>query len=189
MKRRSSVGCSPWIWSPQSAAFTLIEIMVVVGIIGIVLVMGAPPFVRSLQKDALRQATSDIEEACSKARALAILQGVPMQLVLRANDGQLTVTPAPEPGLRRTAPEEGPDNSVAAAGPAAPVFSAQLQRDVAVTLLYVNLKNQMEAEVSRVHFYPNGTSDEFTIVLETNRGVRRISLESVTGLADVEVIR
>jgi len=47
----------------------------------------------------------------------------------------------------------------------------------------------MQTEATHVHFYPNGTSDEFTIVLQAQGGVRKISLECVTGLATVEVIR
>jgi len=190
MRRRLPALRRPGAWGAGPAGFTLIEIMVVVGIIGIVLAMGAPPFVRSLRKDALRQAASDIEEACSKARAQAILQGVPTELVIRAKDGQLTVASLPEAGFNRAGPDGAPaEPSAVAAGPHSPVFSAHLHEDVAVTLLYVNLKDQMEAEESRVHFYPNGTSDEFTIVLQTERGIRKISLECVTGLANVEVIR
>ena len=172
------------------AGFTLIEIMVVIGILAIVLAMGVPPFVRSLQKDSLRQAVSDIEEACGKARAQAILRGVPTELIIRAADGQLTVAPAPATRAGQTAADgdstEQPANSFVAQSP---VFSAHLREDIAITLLYVNLKDRMKAEESRVHFYPNGTSDEFTIVLETGGGVRKISLDCVTGLANMEVLR
>ena len=45
----------------------------------------------------------------------------------------------------------------------------------AVTLLYVNLKDQMEAEETRVHFYPNGTSDEFTMIVQAGNGTRKLS--------------
>jgi len=55
--------------------------------------------------------------------------------------------------------------------------------------LYVNLKDQMEADEAHVRFYPNGTSDEFTIVLESKGEIRKISLECVTGLPAVQVIR
>ena len=172
------------------AGFTLIEIMVVIGILAIVLAMGVPPFVRSLQKDSLRQAVSDIEEACGRARAQAILRGVPTELIIRAADGQLTVAPAPATRAGQTAADgdstEQPANSFVAQSP---VFSAHLREDIAITLLYVNLKDRMKAEESRVHFYPNGTSDEFTIVLETGGGVRKISLDCVTGLANMEVLR
>jgi hypothetical protein len=67
-----------------------------------------------------------------------------------------------------------------------PVFSARLNENVAVTLLYVNLKDQMAAEETRVHFYPNGTSDEFTIILQFGNEMRKISLEVVTALVNVE---
>ena len=49
--------------------FTLIEIMMVVGILGMVLAMGMPAFIRSIRRDPLRQAVSDIEEACRELLA------------------------------------------------------------------------------------------------------------------------
>jgi prepilin-type N-terminal cleavage/methylation domain-containing protein len=168
-------------------AFTLIEIMVVIGILGIVLAMGVPPFVRIFQKDPLRQAVSDITEACDKARAQAILQGVPTAVVIRASDGRVSVVSSPDTKSNETVTPGGPSEPATAAGPT--VFNAHLNEDVAITLLYVNLKNEMESEESRVHFYSNGTSDEFTIVLQTPAGIRKISLECVTGLWNVEVIR
>ena len=170
-------------------AFTLIEIMVVVGVLAIVLAMGVPPFIRMMRKDSLRQAVSDIEEACSKARAEAILHGVPTEVVLRAADGQVTVAPVPDSPTGKTVGGAESSEQPADAATRPTVFSARLREDIAVTLLYVNLKNRMEAEESRVHFYPNGTSDEFTIVLQGAQGVQKISLECVTGLASVEVLR
>jgi len=173
------------------AGFTLIEIMVVIGILAIVLAMGVPPFVRSLQKDSLRQAVSDLVEACSTARAQSILRGVPMEVVIRATERQLGVAPVPDAQMKQAG--AGAESSEPPADPAAkpPSFSAHLHDDVRVSLLYVNLKNQMDLDTDecQVHFYPNGTSDEFTIVVETPAGVRKISLECVTGLANVEVIR
>jgi prepilin-type N-terminal cleavage/methylation domain-containing protein len=171
-------------------AFTLVEIMIVVGILAIVVAMGMPAFVQTLKKEPLRQAVSDIVDACTQARAQAILKGAPAELTIRAADGQLTVAPvrknavAGEEGTLEPTVESGD-----ATAPATPMFSARLQEDIAVTLLYVNLQDRMEAEETRVRFYPNGTSDEFTIVVQFGGGIRKISLECVTGLADVEVVR
>src|SRR5438552_10091839 len=138
--------------------------MVVIGIVAIVLAMGVPPFVRSLQKDSLRQAVSDIEEACGRARAQAILRGVPTELIIRAADGQLTVAPTPETRAGQTAAggdstEQPADSFV----PQSPVFSAQLHEDIGITRLDVNLKDEMDAEESGVHVYLTGTTDEFPI--------------------------
>ena len=174
--------------------FTLIEIMMVVGILGMVLAMGMPAFIRSIRRDPLRQAVSDIEEACSKARAAAILRGSPAELVIRAEGGQLNVVPAREDSAEQTAASvealgQPAEPSADKAASQSPVFSARLNENIAVTLLYVNLKDQMEAEETRVHFYPNGTSDEFTMIVQAGNGMRKISLECVTALATVEVIQ
>ena len=171
--------------------FTLIEIMMVVGILGMVLAMGMPAFIQSIRRDPLRQAVSDIEEACSKARAAAILRGSPVELVIRAEGGQLNVVPARDDNAEQTAASvealgQPAEPSADKAASRSPVFSARLNENVAVTLLYVNLKDQMEAEETRVHFYPNGTSDEFTIIVQFGNEMRKISLEVVTALVNVE---
>ena len=171
--------------------FTLIEIMMVVGIIGMVLAMGMPAFIRSMKSDPLRQAVSDIENACSKARAAAIMGGSPVELVIRAEGGQLNVVPSRDDNAEQTAESvealgQPAEPSADKAASQSPVFSARLNENIAVTLLYVNLKDQMAAEETRVHFYPNGTSDEFTIILQFGNDMRKISLEVVTALVNVE---
>ena len=171
--------------------FTLIEVMMVVGILGMVLAMGMPAFIQSIRKDPLRQAVSDIEKACSKAREAAILRGTPVELVLRAESGQLEVIPARDDNvwLKVTgaeAPGEPAEQSADKAASQSPVFSARVNENVMIALLDVNLKNQMEAEETSVHFYPNGTSDEFTIILQFGNELRKISLEVVTALVNVE---
>jgi prepilin-type N-terminal cleavage/methylation domain-containing protein len=166
--------------------FTLIEIMVVVGILAMVLALGMPPFLRSLNKDPLRKAVSEIEKACSKARELAILHGVAAELMISAA-GQLSVSEMADQRISGgTQPDAGSESAVSAGT----FFSAQWPADVVkVRLIYANLKAQDDTTETRVHFYPNGTSDEFTMVLETDRGACKISLECVTGLATLEVIR
>src|SRR5204863_7776173 len=79
--------------STGRAGFTLIEIMMVVGILGMVLAMGMPAFIQSIRKDPLRLAVKDIDDACSKAREAAILRGSPVELVIRAEGGRLNVVP------------------------------------------------------------------------------------------------
>jgi len=48
----------------RAGAFTLIEILIVVGIIGLTLTMGVPAFVRAMHKEGMRKAQSDLLEAC-----------------------------------------------------------------------------------------------------------------------------
>ena len=56
--------------------FTLIEIMIVVGIMGIVMTMGVPLVYNVFRKAPFTKAITDIVEVCSHARARAILQGL-----------------------------------------------------------------------------------------------------------------
>ncbi len=67
-------------------------------------------------------------------------------------------------------------------------FAMTLPETVAIELMEVNFQDAMEWAEARVRFYPNGTSDEFKMILwraDTNER-RMLKLEVVTGLADFE---
>src|SRR5437773_196313 len=51
----------------QRVAFTLLELMVVVGIMALVMATAVPLIHNFMHKDSLRQAVSDVVEACSHA--------------------------------------------------------------------------------------------------------------------------
>ena len=170
------------------SGFTLLEIMIAIGIAAIIMATGIPAFVRAMQKEGLRKGVSDLVEGCSHARAWAILRGIPTELVIRAENGQITVQPAHVNERDEFAGVASAAND--APPPAAmPAYSGQLPDHVAVRLVAVNFQEQMDQPEVRVRFFPNGTSDEFTIILTSAKGERKISLDVITGLADVEVIR
>ena len=145
--------------------FTLIEIMMVVAIIGLTLTMGIPSFVRVLKKEGMRKAESELLEACQDARRAAIMNNQTTDLVLHPFDGSFEVAGA----FERTA----------------------FPNDITIDILGVNFIQLERAEEARVHFFPNGTSDEFTILIHsTSDGAyRKIYLDTVTALPVVEDIR
>ena len=103
-----------------------------------------------------------------------------MAVVFRAEDGQINVQPV---GGFVAAETSAPGSSSS-------IFSARLGKEVGIAMLDVNLMDQMQASEARVRFFPNGTSDEFTMVLQSDKGeMRKITLEATTGFADVEVLR
>jgi len=52
-------------------------------------------------------------------------------------------------------------------------------------MLDVNLTEYKDADEVRVHFYPDGTSEEMTLIIHAEGQYRKISLEVTTGLASV----
>lgn len=180
------------VFSPAGigdCGFTLVEIMIVVAVVAIVFAIGAPSFVHVVQKEPMRQAVSDVIEALGQARAQAILRGVNVEFRL-TGEGDLGVVPAEGRGRRLRFDGFNDPSVEGEPGDASRMlFSARLHGDVAVTLLEVNFRSQMDAEEARVRFHPNGTCDDFTVVLEFGREMRRIWVDPITALADVEALR
>jgi len=178
-------------------AFTLIELMVVIAIVGLVLTIAVPSIYRQLHPDSMQKAVSDFMEACSQARARAILEGTIAEVVLTAEDHSISVRGA-GPGARSSAkPLESPDlagndwrmpeprsaPSTEGAG-----FTAKLSEKIAIELMEVNFTDQMELDEARIQFHPTGICDELKLVLfQPSSGERRLlTLDVVTGQLDVE---
>jgi prepilin-type N-terminal cleavage/methylation domain-containing protein len=168
--------------------FTLIEIMIVVAIMGIAMMIGLPAIGNALHREGLVAAVKDVVEVCSNARAQAILQGKITELHIYPHDGRFVV------GGGGAAPAASAAITAATAAPMAENgkhgFSAQLSNRISIELLDVNFSEYKDEPEAVVRFYPNGTSDEFTLVLLGDNAERRkISLEVVTALADVDLLR
>jgi prepilin-type N-terminal cleavage/methylation domain-containing protein len=177
-------------------AFTLIEIMIVVAIMGVVLTMGVPIVYKAWHKAPMSKAISDIIEVCSHARAMAILQGREVDVVFHPREGRFEVgaSAVPPPGpaqpgsppIPAPAPAPFPSTTAPAAGSG---LSGRLSDRVLIEMMDINkLPHEFrDDDVARVRFYPNGTCDELTLILVSDTNERReITLEITTGLASVE---
>lgn len=190
---------------PSRAAFTLIELMVVVGIIAVIMTIAVPSIYRQLNPDSMQKAVKDIMEACNNARAYAILNGSDTDLVIHLADKRIEVVPgsssssaastvaAPENRLSslsvsgeewRMADRPKGGNANAAQAP----ISVKLSDRIVIEALLANGEDATESETARVRFYPNGTCDELNLVLLSDQGEnRQIWLDVVTAQADFEV--
>jgi len=152
--------------SSFNRAFTLIEIMVVVAIMGIILAAGFPSLYGFFHKAGLRKTTGDIVETCQSARAMAILSGNPTDLVFHPREGTC-------------------EASATGAGYGSWAHSAKIE-DCTIEMLDVNLQECKDFDTARVRFFPNGTCDELTLILRSSHNEwRKIKLEVTTALPKV----
>ncbi len=169
--------------------FTLIEIMIVVGIMGIVLTMSVPMVYKLWRKAPMIQAVRDINEVLSRARAQAIMQGSVAEVVFHPQDRRMEVSGAVSPRQPQPRVAENEDLGLAAVRPPPPPGSgksATLDSSIAIEMLDVNLSEYKDREIARARFFPNGTCDELTIVLHSDKGEwYKIALEVTTSLATV----
>jgi prepilin-type N-terminal cleavage/methylation domain-containing protein len=137
-------------------AFTLIEVMIVVAIIGLIAAMGIPSILLELKKDGMRKAVSDVKDVLDDARSHAILDN---------ETTYVTFHPA--------------QKSLESSGGK----SAVLDDGVDIAMLDINLMDFSQSDVSRVRFFPNGTCDELMLVLISGGDRMKITLEFSTGIA------
>lgn len=136
--------------------FTLIEVMMVVAIIGLTLTMGLPAFLKVTRREGMRKAEYDVMQACIEARRAAIMNNETVELVINP--------------LQRTVEVPGA------------FAQEQLPGEIVIETLGVNFIESKNFERAVVHFFPNGTSDEFTIVLHGVGQMTEIDLDTIAAL-------
>jgi prepilin-type N-terminal cleavage/methylation domain-containing protein len=177
---------------PRSpAAFTLLEVMMVVAIIGLMMTMSVPAILRTMHQEPLRKAVNDVMNICSHARAQAILHGVTTCVVFHPRSKEVTLTAITSTNAMddfSSAGKTGGDRKTPAYDASA-LNSAKFSDSVTIDMLDINLTEYKDANEAQVRFFPNGTSDEMTLILHSGGQYQQVSLEVMTGLASLKAIR
>jgi len=84
--------------SPTSPrrAFTLIEMMIVVAIIGLVAAMGVPSILQALRQDGMRKAINEVKDTLDNARSRAIFSGQTTEVVFHPLEKSVGSTTLPD---------------------------------------------------------------------------------------------
>jgi type II secretion system protein H len=176
----------PGLGRRRRFAFTLIEVMIVVAIMGIVVTMSVPMVYKVWRREPLNKAVRDVVEVLSNARAQAIMQGRMVELLLYPQERRMAVSgfggaPQSQDAEPWSIEEKNQISLDAGSG-----MSAVIDEQVTIEMMDVNLIEYKDAEFARVRFYPNGTCDEMTLILHSDKGDwLKISLEVTTSLASV----
>ena len=160
-----------------AAAFTLMELMVVVAIIGLVGAMSVPAILQMRHEAPMRKAVNDFMELCDRARAGAVLKDTTTTIVFHPLAGEIDL--------------EGGDANQALTSRLGqkPIMSSQLDPSVSIEGLGINLKDWTLADTAKVHFYENGTCDEMTLIFLSGGQREMITLELATALPTVKQLQ
>ena len=154
------------------AAFTLIELVIVVGVIGLIAAMGLPAINKSLQKEGMRKAVSDVEDVFFSAREQAIINNKSVAVVFYPQENRFGVE-----GTAVAGEGAGAVNSNSGK-----VSVATLPDGVAFGMLDIYRQEYVQSDWARIFFHPDGTCDEAVIILISKGRSEKITLEYATGM-------
>jgi general secretion pathway protein H len=180
----------------RADGFTLIELMIVIGIMAVVMAISVPSMYRTLERDSIRRATQDVLDIFQRARSRAIMTGQPVQLVIQPQTRVFLVMPLQQ--------AEGMTEEDYVLQEIEKILSAEVEGDAPRTrdedtmklsdrmqILFIGVNfvaDLQEEDMVPVRFYPNGTSDEFTMVIVSDSNQSRLfQLDVPTALLDWKV--
>ena len=159
-------------------AFTLIEIMIVVGILGLVAAMGIPSIVKALQKDGMRKAVSDVQDVFFSARERAILTNQKTAAVFYPRERRF--------GVEGTA--GGGEAGTVVNTHSGKTLVATLPEGIEFGMLDIFRQDYVQSEWAKIFFNPDGTCEEAVLVLIGKGGPEKITLEYATGMPVVSEV-
>ncbi len=155
-------------------AFTLVELMVVLAVLGLIIGISIPSFRSFLKKAPLEQAISDVEGMCRQARSDAIINKRTMELVLNDSEESVVLRSAART-VMGVDPETGGEANLVEQGEV-------LDRvELAADLQIIEPLDEDFVGLLELRFYPNGTAEPVDLRVTDGNEAYILSLDPVTG--------
>jgi prepilin-type N-terminal cleavage/methylation domain-containing protein len=200
--------------SSSRRAFTLLEVILVMGILVAVAAVAWPSIHRSYESLRLRKAADQVQAGLSRARVEAMSSGVSQVFRFEPNSPRYTITPYQDDSVSLDATAADTSNSSAGQGSTTPsnaastptggqtdpsnpcqrqlpdgfVFAtAQRSSDSRTAIAESQLNDgSASADAPPVFFYPDGSSQDAVITISTDSGrAISITLRGYTGVTHV----
>lgn len=178
-------------------AFTLVELLLVVAIIGITSVISIPYMVRSIQGNRLRTSVRTVVMAGRYARSMSLLRQQELTLTFDLANASLSVQPlsgatapppTPPPSSDETPPPVIPEKSAEDTPP--PQFSGDENYPIGihraldqVTIEWVEIDGEphLTEGTATIHYFTNGRCQPYSLRIVDARGVaNRIIVDSLS---------
>jgi type II secretion system protein H len=166
-------------------AFTLIELMVVVAIVGLIAAISVPSILQTFRKEGMRKTLDEVQQLLIDARTRAIYSNRATEVIFHPAEKRLELADAPEEAPPAPLAGAPANHSGSAPPPPGARGAVVLPDNVDIAMLDINLLDYGAADVARARFFPNGTCDELTLVLHSGDEWQKITLEYSTALASV----
>ena len=155
-------------------AFTLVELMVVLAVLGLIIGISIPSFRSFFKKAPLEQAISDVEGMCRQARSDAIINKRTIELVLNDSEDSLILRSAART-VMGVDPETGGEANLVEQGEV-------LDRvELAADLQIIEPLDEDFVGLLELRFYPNGTAEPVDLRVTDGNEAYILSLDPVTG--------
>jgi prepilin-type N-terminal cleavage/methylation domain-containing protein len=176
-------------------AFTLVELLLVVAIIGITSIISIPYMVRSIQGNRLRTSVRTVVMAGRYARSMSLLRQQELSLTFDLANASLSVQPlsgatAPPPTPRPSSDEPPPASPEKSADePPPPQFSGDENYPIGihraldqVTIEWIEVDGEHQTEgTATIHYFTNGRCQPYSLRIVDARGVaNRIIVDSLS---------
>lgn len=182
----------------RRAAFTLIEIMLVVVIIGISAAAALPVFVRSFRGAQLRTSMRTLVMLHKYARSTAVLKQEHHALLFDTATHKITLITAQERGselrggfIDQEIPDAAPPENMEEDGGEDAVDIAKrteryLEDGVRIERFVSGRSDQEVDGIYWINYFPNGMCDEYTVMVEDSRDKRaEMEVDSISGKVEV----